>query len=233
MNHTTTDRTQRLIDALQHPHTDVRLKAAMTAGSEPTSVLAAALVRRCAVEADFFVRDMLTWALVQQPVEIVLPLLRPELESDKPLARSQALHTLTKIADRETWDWITTQHLHDHHDEVARTAWRAAVALVPDERAAWLAGELVTELGRGDRDLQRSLGRALICLGAVIEPLLDRASRHEDVAVRAHAAATQRLHQDPDSEFWLTLSEVSDTVIDDPGDDQRGDQGGDQSGDQG
>lgn len=219
MNPTTTDRTQRLIDALAHQHTDVRLKAAMAAGSDPTPPLAAPLMRRCAVEDDFFVRDMVTWALIQQPAEIVLPLLRPELESDAWQARSQGLHTLTKIADPGTWDWITPQHLHDQHDAVARTAWRAAVALVPEERAAWLAGELVAELGRGDRDLQRSLSRALIGLGPVIEPLLDRASRHLDPAIRAHAAATQRLHQDPDSEFWLTLSEVSDAVIDGPGDD--------------
>jgi hypothetical protein len=45
---------------------------------------------------------------------------------------------------------------------------RAAVVLVPDGDRAELAATLSTQLGRGDRQLQLSLNRALIALGEVI-----------------------------------------------------------------
>jgi hypothetical protein len=56
--------------------------------------------------------------------------------------RSQALHTLSKIRDARAWPAITRSLLRDRDDEVARSAWRAAAALVPEGQERELAEEL-------------------------------------------------------------------------------------------
>lgn len=183
----------------------MRLQAALAAGTHPAPELVDALVQRCAVEPDFFVRDMLTWALTRLPVQITLPKLRAELDSDRAQARSQALHTLSKIGDRAAWPAITRSLLRDPDDEVARSAWRAAVVLVPDAEAAALAAELATQLGRGDREVQLSLSRAFVALGEPAEPVLDAAAVGPNPVVRAHANATQRLLRDPEAGFDLAV----------------------------
>ena len=61
------------------------------------------LVARCAIEPNFYVRDMLTWALTRLPSEITVPRLIAELCSERAQARSQALHTLSKIKDARAW----------------------------------------------------------------------------------------------------------------------------------
>ncbi len=55
----------RLAAALRAPESSTRLKAAMAAGTSPHPDYLEPLVERCAVEPDFFVRDMLTWALTR------------------------------------------------------------------------------------------------------------------------------------------------------------------------
>ncbi|TQC49559.1 HEAT repeat domain-containing protein [Rhodococcus sp. WS4] len=193
-----------LVDALAAAHPSSRLRAALTAGTHPDPQLTEILVDRCAIEPDFFVRDMLTWALCRLPTEITVPRLIHELGSDTAQARSQSLHTLSKIGDRKAWPAVSAL-LHDEHDEVARSAWRTAVALVPPGDEAALAADLATELGRGDRHLHLSLSRALVELGEAVLPVLDTAATHPDPRVRAHAEATQRLCHDPDSGFTLSL----------------------------
>ncbi|WP_155121889.1 MULTISPECIES: hypothetical protein [Burkholderia cepacia complex] len=67
-----------------------------------------------------------------------------------------------------------------------------------------MARELVRELGRGDKDLKRSLSRALLMLGDdAMAPLDAAAARHTDPAVRVHACASLRLIADPESAFVL------------------------------
>ncbi|MGW6376058.1 HEAT repeat domain-containing protein [Rhodococcus sp. NPDC055112] len=193
-----------LVDALAAADPSGRLRAALSAGTRPDPRLAEALVARCAVEPDFFVRDMLTWALCRLPAEITVPRLIHELGSDTAQARSQALHTLSKIGDRLAWPAVSAL-LHDEHDDVARSAWRAAVALVPSGDEASLAADLVTELGRGDRETQLSLSRALVGLGDAVLPVLDAAVTSSDPRIRAHAEATQQLCHDPDSGFAVSL----------------------------
>lgn len=182
--------------ALGAADSSTRLRAALAVGTRPDADLAGHLVARCAIEPDFYVRDMLTWALTRMPAELTVPRLVAELRSEGAQARSQALHTLSKIGDVGAWPAITRQLLHDADDEVARSAWRAAVVLVPDSERAALAAELAAELGRGDRALRLSLSRALVALGDVIEPAL-RAGLARPVA-RAHAQATQRLLTGPE-----------------------------------
>lgn len=106
-------RAQSLADALGAGDSSARLSAAMAAGSPLEASLVKVVIMRCGIEPDFFVRDMLTWALVQLPAELTLPRLKPELESRNPQARSQALHSLSKIAEPSTWPWTTQDMLRD------------------------------------------------------------------------------------------------------------------------
>ncbi|WP_405059412.1 HEAT repeat domain-containing protein [Kribbella sp. NBC_01505] len=190
---------ETLVARLGAGDSSARLRSAMTVGDQPG--LVEALLERCAVEPDFFVRDMLTWALIQQPAEVTVPKVLAELQSDRVQARSQALHTLSKIGSPATWSAITPELLRDPDDEVARTAWRAAAVLAPQDKREWLAGELVTQFGRGDRMVQLSLSRALVALGELIGPVLEPALASKDAGVRAHARATDLLLRDPDAAF--------------------------------
>ena len=205
-----------MFDALAVDDASMRLQAAMAAGTRPDPGYLEALVGQCAVEPDFFVRDMLTWALTRLPAAGTVERLCAELRSDRAQARSQALHTLSKIADASAWPAITRALLHDADEEVARSAWRAAVVLVPDDDRAALAAELAGEFGRGGRDLRLSLSRALVALGDVIEPVLHAAGAGDDATVRAHADATQRLLDDPDAGFELAVDEAKRVAVTGP-----------------
>ncbi|TDC48056.1 HEAT repeat domain-containing protein [Jiangella ureilytica] len=197
-----------LLEALGHARSSVRLRAAMAAGTRPDPRYVEKLIERCAVEPDFFVRDMLTWALTRQPPSVTVPRLVDELGSGRAQARSQALHTLSKIGDGGAWPAISRSLLIDPDDEVARSAWRAAVVLVPDGEKGELAAALATQLGRGDRDTQLSLSRALIALGDVVEPVLATATASGQPRVRTHAIATERLRRDPDTGFEAAIEEA-------------------------
>ncbi|MFF7965387.1 HEAT repeat domain-containing protein [Streptomyces sp. NPDC007903] len=203
----------RLINAMAAEDTSVRLQAAMAVGSQSDPVFLEVLVERCAVEPDFFVRDMLSWALTRLSPEITLPRLRQELDSECGQARSQALHSLSKIDDRGTWGWITRDLLRDADDEVARTAWRVAVVLVPEGEGRGLADELVRQLGRGDRDVRLSLSRALVDLGEASRLALEKAAEHPDPDVAAHARATELLRRNPEAGFDAAVEEAKRTVV--------------------
>lgn len=186
-----------------------RLKAALAIGSDPAPGLVDTLVARCAIEPDFYVRDMLTWALTRLPPEITVPRLLAELQSECAQARSQALHTLSKVKDSRAWPAITRFLLRDSDDEVARSAWRAAVVLVPHGQEKDLAEELSAQFGRGNRDVQLSLSRALVALGEeVIVPVLRKAMASDDPRVHAHAIATERLLRDPGAGFQPAINEA-------------------------
>lgn len=102
-----------LLAALAAEDGSTRLKAALAIGSNPESGLVDTLVARCAIEPDFYVRDMLTWALTRFPSEITVPRLVAELRSESAQARSQALHTLSKIKDPGAFPAITRSLLRD------------------------------------------------------------------------------------------------------------------------
>lgn len=204
--------TVRALRGLEDGRASVRLRAALAVGSAPDPRCVGTLVERCAVEPEFFVRDMLTWALTRHPVPVTLPPLLRELRSERTRARSQALHTLSKIGDRRAWPAITRAHVTDADDEVARSAWRAAVVLVPGGEEAALAVLLATQLGRGGRETRLSLSQALVTLGDATESALAAAVRSPDPLVRAHALATQRLLRDPDAGFTLAVEEAKRVV---------------------
>lgn len=197
------------LTALSAEDSSVRLKAALQAGTYPDPGLLDALIERCAIEPDFFVRDMLTWALTRLPAETTVPRLRAELGSERAQARSQALHTLSKIGDGSVWPAITRALLHDADNEVARSAWRAAVVLVPAGEREGLATDLAAQLGRGDRIVQLSLSRALVALGDVIEPALRTGLASDNPIVQAHARATELLLRDPEVGFDSAIVEAN------------------------
>ncbi|WP_435973094.1 HEAT repeat domain-containing protein [Streptomyces sp. Qhu_M48] len=202
----------RALQGLADDRSSVRLRAALAVGSAPDPRFVDKLIERCAVEPDFSVRETLTWALTRHPAPETVPGLLRELRSEEAQARSQALHTLSKIGDRQAWPALTRALLADADDEVARSAWRAAVVLVPEGEESALAGALATQLGRGGRETQLSLSRALIALGEAVTPALSSAMTDPDPAVRAHATATERLSRDPDAGFEFAIEEAKRVV---------------------
>ncbi|MFD5895363.1 HEAT repeat domain-containing protein [Streptomyces sp. NPDC060366] len=202
----------RALRGLEDGRSSVRLRAALAVGTTPDPRFVDKLIERSAIEPEFFVRDMLTWALTRHPVSLTLPGLLREVRSKQGQARSQALHTLSKIGDGQAWPVITDTLLSDADDEVARSAWRAAVVLVPEGEEPALATVLATQLGRGGRETRLSLSRALVALGEVIVPALLAATTAPGPRARAHALATQRLLHDPDAGFEFAIEEAKRAV---------------------
>lgn len=156
---------------------------------------------------------MLTWAPTRHPVSLTLPGRVREVRSERAQARSQALHTLSKIGDRQAWPAIIRALLFDADDEVARSAWRAAVVLVPEGEESALAAVLATQLGRGEKETQLSLSRALVALGEVVLPALHAATMAIGPRMRAHALATQRVLRDPGAGFEFAIEEAKRVVV--------------------
>jgi HEAT repeat protein len=167
---------------LASPDQSVRLKAALAAGTYPEREFIEILINQCAIETDFFVRDTLSWALMRNDIDAVVDRLKAELISENLQAKSQAIHTLSKIGDRKNYPLITDSMLFDSDDFIASTAWRAASVIVPDEEKPALVAKLVTQLGRGDSDLQFALTRFLCAIGeSIIEPLTVAANSDDEV----------------------------------------------------
>ncbi|NEW72892.1 HEAT repeat domain-containing protein [Streptomyces rhizosphaericus] len=204
--------TIRVLRGLENSSSSVRLQAALAVGTTPDPAFIGKLMERCAIEPEFYVREMLTWALTRHAVSMTLPALLDEVRSEGAQARSQALHTLSKIGDRRAWPAITPALLADADDEVARSAWRAAVVLVPEGGEHELAVVLATQLGRGGHETRLSLSRALIALGEAMLPALGAATKDPDPRVRTHALATERLWRDPDAGFEFAIEEAKRVV---------------------
>lgn len=75
-----------------------------------------------------------------------------------------------------------------------------------------MAAALATQLGRGERETQLSLSRALIALGDVILSALCTAMTDLDPRVRTHAVATERLLRNPDAGFEFAIEEAKRAV---------------------
>jgi HEAT repeat protein len=175
---------------LASPDQSVRLKAALAAGTYPEVEFIEVLISQCAIESDFFVRDTLSWALMRNDVAKVVKRLETELQSANPQAKSQAIHTLSKIGDKANYPLITDELLFDPDDFMASTAWRVASVLVPDDKKSTLVKKLITQLGRGDSDIQFGLTRFLCALGeCIVEPLIE-ASKSADETVSNQAKFT-------------------------------------------
>jgi len=185
-----------LEELLKSPDQSVRLKAALAAGTYPNLDHIEVLIRQCASETDFFVRDTLSWALMRQDRPTVVQRLIPELKSVNPQSRSQALHTLSKIGDKENYSLITAELLLDADDFVASTAWRSASVLVPDADKPALVEILISQLGRGDSDTQFGLTRFLCAIGQPIVAPLMHAAQSAEETVRTQAEFTLIRYQE-------------------------------------
>ena len=175
---------------LASPDQSTRLKAALGAGTYPKPEYIEILIQQCAHETDFFVRDTLSWALLMHDHDSVVNRLKSELNSENLQAKSQAIHTLSKIGDQKNYPLITDEMLFDADDFIASTAWRAASVIVPEEEKPALVAKLVTQLGRGDSDVQFALTRFLCAIGdPIIEPLT-AASVSDNEAVSNQAKFT-------------------------------------------
>jgi len=175
---------------LASPDQSVRLKAALAAGTYPQVEFIEVLISQCAIESDFFVRDTLSWALMRNDVAKVVERLETELQSSNPQAKSQAIHTLSKIGDKANYSLITDEMLFDPDDFIASTAWRVSSVLVPDDQKTILVKKLITQLGRGDSDVQFGLTRFLCALGeCIVEPLTE-ASKSADETISNQAKFT-------------------------------------------
>jgi HEAT repeat protein len=179
-----------LVELLKSPNQSVRLKAALAAGTYPNPDQIEILISQCASESDFFVRDTLSWALMRHDQTSVVEQLKIELKSENPQARSQALHTLSKIGDKGNYVLITRDLLLDSDDLVASTAWRSASVLVPEKDKQALVELLISQLGRGDSDIQFGLTRFLCAIGQPIVAPLTQAAQSPEEVVRTHAEFT-------------------------------------------
>jgi HEAT repeat protein len=184
--------------ALGSHNSSQRLAAALAAGTRPDDSQIDILVQRCSVEPDFFVRDMLTWALLRHSTENLYPKLLDELNSPISQAKSQALHTLTKIAHPESWKHVSDDLIFSEDSEVARAAWRLAAKLSPESVQLTLATKLCQRLGKGDHDFKLSLSRALAQIGEKAQiPLVDLAKSETD-EISTHAKFTLALIENPE-----------------------------------
>ena len=179
-----------LQELLESSDQSVRLKAALAAGTYPEPEYIDILVTQCAHEPDFFVRDTLSWALMRNDITKVVERLTLELQSKNALAKSQAIHTFSKIGDKQNYFLITEEMMHDPDDLVATTAWRAASVLVPDPEKPTLVKILLTQLGRGDSDTQFALTRFLCAIGDEIVAPLTEAAKSENEVIRTQAEFT-------------------------------------------
>jgi hypothetical protein len=181
------------------------LRTALDAGTYPEPEYIDVLVRRSAIEPDFYVREMLVWALIRHEAELVVNRLLPELKSEIPQARSQALHTLTKLDDKKLYRHISKELLFDATDFVAMTAWRAASKLVPEGHGLELGQILKHQLGRGNFEVQHALSRAFCAIGDSILGLLEEASLSTNEKIQEHAKFTLAIFNNPWSERKLAL----------------------------
>lgn len=199
----------------------VRLKAALDAGTYPQVEFIKILIKQSAHEKDFYVRETLCWALMRNDRQEVVKQLIPELKSNIAQARSQAVHTFTKIGDKQYYPLISHELLFDSEDFVAMTAWRAASLLVPDEQVNLLATILLTQLGRGNIDVQLGLSRSLCALGTFIIERLEEAAKSPNKEISVHAQFTAKLFRHPELEkdysleYALRIAALKDTPAQD------------------
>lgn len=174
--------TTQILSELTHERRNVRLRAALALATTREPEVTRALVERLAVEKDFGVLEDITWAVVQHGDRAVEPVLQL-LDSDDAIARRQAAHVLSKIADP-----ALAAHLHgviaDEDPDVAIKAYRAAA----NTRSPEVAPLLAARLGDGDQLQRDQLSVAFARLGVVGVTALIKALDSYDVAVRLNAA---------------------------------------------
>lgn len=173
---------ERALRAARHGDASVRQQAALHLGTYGDASIAAELVELLVGEADFYVRETLTWAVVTR-AEATYPLLLAELDGDGP-ARVQVLHALSKIRNPQSVAAILPL-TDDEDDAVAAKAWWALGRIGTPGAVATLIGHLGVEDTFRRRELTRALEQAG---GAAVEGLAQRLREDPVPSVRRHAA---------------------------------------------
>lgn len=189
----------RLTELLRHPDSDVRLRAAL---ASPTAASAATLVDSLVGEEDPAVREVVTWALVQQPADAVAALLgrlgdegsgpgssgasggsgRGEAGHERGNAEVVA-HALGKLGDPAAVGPLAGLLLRDDPGVAAKAAF-ALGQIGGDEAMA----ALVDAVGVADAAVRDAVTDALAHLGlAALDPVGDLLIDAHP-SVREHAA---------------------------------------------
>lgn len=168
----------------------VRQEAALRLGTLADASLAPQLVTLLVAEPDFYVRETLTWAVVNH-AEAALPHLLDALEGEEP-SRVQVLHALSKIRDPAAVSRVLPL-ADDPDDAVAAKAWWALGRTGTPEAVP----ALLRHVGDPDEARRRELTRALEQLGEPAVVGLAELLRHDDPLVRRHAAEALSAIGDP------------------------------------
>lgn len=173
---------QEALRAALSPDLMVRQRGALALGTLADDSVAGELVALLVSEADPFVRETLTWAVVRRAPATVPHLLAALAGEDD--SRAQVLHALSKIQDPQS-----VQHalplVHDPHPLVAAKAWW----MVGRTAVPGTAPVLLELLGvPRDEEQRHALTRALAQMGEVAVPGLAQALGAADPEVRRHAA---------------------------------------------
>lgn len=107
---------QALTEQLRHPDHNLRSQAVFALEQLPDDAKIDALLQALTVEANFFVREDIVWALVRIGDAVVHPLMAL-LDDAAPSVRHQAAHTLSKIGDPRAVTALLVA-LHDHEPAV-------------------------------------------------------------------------------------------------------------------
>ena len=190
---------------ITHRDRDVRLRAAMDAGTLHDARVTETLLSRIPVEEDFHVGESVTWALVQHG-RSAIPAVLALLTSENPLERRQAAHILSKVGDPAHVAEILPV-VADENPDVAIKAYRAAASTgSPD-----VVQPLVARLGDGDGEQRDALSNALQQLGAPAVKALIPALQDEESAVRMHAAeALAQIGEDAQPAAMALSAQASD-----------------------
>ncbi len=168
----------------------VRQEAALRLGTLADAALAPRLVDLLVAEPDFYVRETLTWAVVNQ-APAALPHLLAALGTAGP-ARVQVLHALSKIRDPAAVAAVLPL-ADDPDDAVAAKAWWALGRTGTPEAVP----ALVAHLGDPDEARRHELTRALEQLGEPAVPAVAERLCDTDLTTRRHAAEVLGVIGDP------------------------------------
>lgn len=168
--------------ALLHPDKDIRQRTAVSLGQLADPHLAAQIAQLLWQEADFFVRETLTWVLTRTP-HPAAEAAEAALNNGDTGTRVQALHLLSKLADPDTVPTVA-RHIDDPDQIVADKA-RWALARIGDPSVIPL---LVDRLGDPDLSTRDAMTNTLTQFGAPAVPTVVSALTAEDASIRSHAA---------------------------------------------
>lgn len=180
-----------LMGALHSDDPRVRQQAALRLGSAETGPVMWELVDAMAREADDFVRETLTWAVISRPRAATPQLIAALKREGVPL--EPVLHALSKIGDPSTVPAILP-HAASEDPVVAAKAWWA-LGRIGDEQTLPV---LLRELGAEQASLRHGLTRALLQYGADAITALEKELQHPDAAHRSHAAEVLVAFANPD-----------------------------------